>query len=106
MNQPLPLQLEKATVTICEDVVTICAHGMHIKHRLPKLMADAVWEQFGADRRVSVTMNAPTVTVELERGLRIRVRFGPLSVARPVLHSWWRFLESRETAERGVAHVA
>lgn len=106
MNQPLPLPLKRATVRIAGDVITVSAHELHIKHRVPRLMADAIWERMGTKAgTVSVELSAPMATAELERG-GLRIRFGPLSVVRPLLHSWWRFLYSRELAEKGVAHVA
>lgn len=106
MTPPLPIQIESATVKIDGSLVTVRAHELNIEHRLPKLMADAVWERLGvAPGTVTLEMTAPTATVELERG-GIRIRFGPLSAFRPVLHSYWRFLHNRELAEKGVAHVA
>ena len=106
MTPPLPIKLETATVKIAGNLVTVSAHGLHIEHRLPQLMADAIWERLGVSAgTVTVEMTAPAATAELERG-GIRIRFGPLSVFRPVLHSYWRFLHSRELAEKGVLSVA
>ena len=106
MTPPLPIQIESATVKLDGSLVTVSAHELHIQHRLPKLMADAVWERLGVEPgTVTLELTAPTATVELERG-GIRIRFGPLNTFRPVLHAYWRFLHSRELAEKGVAHVA